>query len=91
MKFIVATLLLVPLGVFAGDHGVTVGAGGAFAYNPTSVTAAVGDTVTFMFADNTVCLPYCILFSRLIRRTTPSLKLTLALHVNPPTAVSLLP
>jgi hypothetical protein len=62
MKFLAATLLLLPLRVFAADHAVTVGAGGAFAYNPTSVTAVAGDTVTFMFADNTVPPPPLPLF-----------------------------
>ena len=90
MKFPAATLLLLPLGVFAADHAVTVGAGGAFAYNPTSVTAVAGDTVTFMFADNSVFSPSAFLFLSNCR-ITRSLRLTLRLHVSLPTAVFLLP
>ncbi|KAK0463861.1 Cupredoxin [Desarmillaria tabescens] len=35
--------------VSAADHLVTVGDGGMLAFNPTSVTAVQGDTVTFSF------------------------------------------
>ena len=64
MKFPVATCaLLFPLGVLAmgnpaTDHPVMVGAGGAIAYSPDSVTASIGDTITFQFAAvNTVRSP----------------------------------
>ncbi|KAF8319415.1 hypothetical protein DL93DRAFT_2040716, partial [Clavulina sp. PMI_390] len=30
-------------------HNITVGAGGAIAYNPPNITAAIGDIVTFTF------------------------------------------
>jgi len=48
MKSVAAILLLYPSAAWAANHMVTVGAGG-FVFNPNTITAAVGDTVEFMF------------------------------------------
>ncbi|KAJ7821941.1 hypothetical protein B0H14DRAFT_3875733 [Mycena olivaceomarginata] len=39
-------LALIPA-ILAADHAVTVGANNALAFSPTSIVAAVGDTITF--------------------------------------------
>lgn len=39
-------LALIP-GIFAANHAVTIGANNALSFTPTSVVAAVGDTLTF--------------------------------------------
>jgi plastocyanin len=50
------TLILLPIclgmGVKAANHIVTVGPSGSTVYDPSSVTAAVGDTIEFQFASN---------------------------------------
>ncbi|KAJ7243066.1 hypothetical protein C8J57DRAFT_1367132 [Mycena rebaudengoi] len=48
MLFKAVFLALIPT-ILAANHAVTVGAGNSFAFDPTSVVAAVGDTVTFTF------------------------------------------
>lgn len=48
MKSVAAILTLYASTVWGANHMVTVGAGG-FVFNPTSITAAVGDTVEFVF------------------------------------------
>ncbi|KAK0239874.1 Cupredoxin [Armillaria nabsnona] len=52
MFFILFAVLVSAVFVSAADHVVTVGDGGALAFNPTSVTALEGDTVTFSFRAN---------------------------------------
>ncbi|KAK0196850.1 Cupredoxin [Armillaria mellea] len=49
MFFILLAVLVSAVFVSAADHLVTVGDGGTLAFNPTSVTALEGDTVTFSF------------------------------------------
>ncbi|PBK78436.1 hypothetical protein ARMSODRAFT_947347 [Armillaria solidipes] len=49
MFFILFAVLVSAVFVSAADHAVTVGDGGTLAFNPTSVTALEGDTVTFSF------------------------------------------
>lgn len=50
MRFSLAALALASVSsVLAVDHLVLVGDGGALAFNPTSVTVAAGDTVSFEF------------------------------------------
>ncbi|KAJ7923335.1 hypothetical protein B0H13DRAFT_1864962 [Mycena leptocephala] len=39
-------LALIP-GIFAANHAITIGANNALSFTPTSVVAAVGDTLTF--------------------------------------------
>ena len=39
------------------NHIVSVGAGGALAYSPNNVVAAVGDTITFQFLAGVTFLP----------------------------------
>ncbi|KAJ7229506.1 hypothetical protein C8J57DRAFT_1612222 [Mycena rebaudengoi] len=48
MLFKAVFLALVPT-ILAANHAVTVGADNSFVFNPTSVVADVGDTVTFTF------------------------------------------
>jgi plastocyanin len=50
MRFALASAVLATLVSIASaeDHNVTVGNGG-LAFNPTSITAAIGDTVSFVF------------------------------------------
>jgi len=36
----------------ATNHVVTVAPGGSINYSPSSITAAVGDTIEFLFASN---------------------------------------
>ncbi|KAK0483921.1 Cupredoxin [Armillaria novae-zelandiae] len=52
MFFILFAVLVSAVFVSAADHLVTVGDGGALAFNPTNVTALEGDTVTFSFRSN---------------------------------------
>ncbi|KAG7448054.1 uncharacterized protein BT62DRAFT_930136 [Guyanagaster necrorhizus] len=52
MHFLLFAVLVSAVFVSAADHLVTVGDGGALAFNPTSVTAVQGDTVTFSFRAN---------------------------------------
>ncbi|KAK0463870.1 uncharacterized protein EV420DRAFT_1745338 [Desarmillaria tabescens] len=47
--FFFFAVLVSAICVFAADHLVTVGDGGMLAFNPTSMTAVQGDTVTFSF------------------------------------------
>ncbi|KAK7019323.1 hypothetical protein R3P38DRAFT_2977509 [Favolaschia claudopus] len=50
MRFSLAVAALAPvLSVYAEEILVTVGAGGLLAFNPTNVTAKVGDTISFQF------------------------------------------
>jgi hypothetical protein len=51
MKSIIASAVvaLSALMAQAANHVVSVGAGGALAYSPNNVVAAVGDTITFQF------------------------------------------
>ena len=86
--------LLFPLGVLAmgnpaTDHPVMVGAGGAISYSPDSVTASVGDTITFQFAAVNTVPP--LLPSLLTSRITLSQRQILRRHVNRPTEVSPVP
>lgn len=48
MKAFAAILFLYPSAAWGANHMVTVGAGG-FVFNPDTVTAAVGDTIEFIF------------------------------------------
>ncbi|KAJ6517258.1 Cupredoxin [Mycena vitilis] len=45
--FAKALLLALVPGILAADHAVSVGANNALAFSPTSIVAAVGDTITF--------------------------------------------
>jgi len=47
-------ILLLSIGVLvrAANHVVEVAPSGSFTYSPNSVTAAVGDTIEFMFESN---------------------------------------
>ena len=60
MRFFSTVLsLAVPAAVLGATHTVTVGEGGMLAFNPTNITAAVGDMVSFEFrAKNHVCRTY---------------------------------
>ncbi|KAK7055787.1 hypothetical protein R3P38DRAFT_3170453 [Favolaschia claudopus] len=46
-------LALIP-SILAVDHAVTVGQGNALSFTPSSITAAVGDTVTFTVYGSTI-------------------------------------
>lgn len=50
MKFLLAFTL--PLLVRAANHVVTVAPSGTISYSPTSVAAAAGDTLEFLFASD---------------------------------------
>ncbi|KAF8511023.1 Cupredoxin [Hysterangium stoloniferum] len=49
MRFSTVVLFALPAAVLGAVQTVTVGADGALAYSPSNITAAVGDTVNFMF------------------------------------------
>lgn len=53
MKSIIASAVVALSALMAqaasSNHVVTVGAGGALAYSPNNLVAAVGDTITFQF------------------------------------------
>ena len=54
--FIALTLAAVPATVLGAMFNVTVGAGGQLAFNPSNISAAVGDQINFEFQPkNHVC------------------------------------
>jgi len=49
MRFYSFALFALPAAVLGAVQTVTVGANGTLAYSPSNITAAVGDTINFMF------------------------------------------
>jgi plastocyanin len=49
MKSVAAALILGASMAYAENHIVTLGQGGQLVFTPNSITAAIGDTVTFQF------------------------------------------
>jgi hypothetical protein len=69
MKSFIGSLLVLGASMAqASNHVVVLGDGGALTFAPNQITAAVGDTVEFLFAAGVFTLSS----PRLISRTTPS-------------------
>jgi plastocyanin len=56
MKTVLSSIILCASMAHAANHVITLGAGGKLAFSPNDVTAAVGDTLEFLF-EGGVCLP----------------------------------
>jgi plastocyanin len=72
MHFAAAVALVSAVVVSAADFNVTVGDGGALAFNPTSVTAAVGDIIHFEFRAKNHSVTQSTFASPCTLQSTPS-------------------
>jgi len=74
MRFsVVATALLSAAVANAADHLVKVGANGGLVFDPTDITAAQGDTISFQFQGKNHSVTQSTFAAPCTRQTTPTL------------------
>jgi len=74
MRFsVVATALLSAGLANAADHLVKVGANGGLVFDPTDITAAQGDTISFQFQGKNHSVTQSTFAAPCVRQTTPTL------------------
>ncbi|KAF8163565.1 Cupredoxin [Crassisporium funariophilum] len=88
-SFIAIAALLSAVSVNAVDMLVKVGANGGLVFDPTSVTAAVGDTISFQFQGKNHSVTQSTFPAPCTRQTTPSLGVDSGFMFVPANATSL--